>query len=623
MEGVESFGDVVLVDSDVGSYNASTAYSVVLGAEGLALQKEQNVVKAVLSAKKRMMLPMLNDSRRNEVFRSVIVSEVENFIQLNGHGPRVLDIGAGTGLLSLMAAKAGALVVVACEMNPALALVAQETVHENGMDAIVRVEAIRSTGLVLDTETDKFDMVITETLDSDLLSEGIVESLAHAIKELCKPDPVVIPHSARVFAFACRHELGNFGTRELRVCNGKICPTEKRSTRITLPGDNETIVLDGETIASIEKGRVSQVAEIFNIDFRRALELSTTRDFKENVSFECSSVANSICIFWELSVSSNSERGKRRKIDSLLCNFDPKEEYFQRHWFPVLFPLQSDGTKPRVDFVRLPDKVGAVQLNVEFGTFSKSVPFATTAFEHLLRMTRSFMVSADEKWDGEGIVVDVSDSSTFAWQICSKEPVVSLQKTHQKEWKALLRTPSIRFVSSLEEIKQQKINYFVSNLYYEDIGAKDEIASFVRFQMQVDHFKVRKAFPEKAGLVFEILKCGSLAKSSFRVPKEIEGFHHRVRFDEAESVLCSRDGWPVEETPYVFQLSSTNLQPHIPITLPKQDLDTIFDEDHCLAVSLRQESIFKRSNFAHCFFTRDKSIRRLEIRNLITFELLS
>lgn len=59
----------------------------------------------------------------------------------------VLDIGAGTGLLSLMAARAGADSVTALEMLEPMASCAEEIVRKNGYDGKIRLIASRSTEL--------------------------------------------------------------------------------------------------------------------------------------------------------------------------------------------------------------------------------------------------------------------------------------------------------------------------------------------------------------------------------------------------------------------------------------------------------------------------------------------
>lgn len=61
---------------------------------------------------------MLLDSRRNAAYREAIEQTVA--------GRRVLDVGTGSGLLAMMAARAGATQVYACEANPMLAATARE-----------------------------------------------------------------------------------------------------------------------------------------------------------------------------------------------------------------------------------------------------------------------------------------------------------------------------------------------------------------------------------------------------------------------------------------------------------------------------------------------------------------
>jgi predicted RNA methylase len=63
------------------------------------------------------MLPMLNDSDRNLAYEAAIREKIEAFTKTHGRAPHVLDLGAGTGLLTLMALKHGAARVTALEAN--------------------------------------------------------------------------------------------------------------------------------------------------------------------------------------------------------------------------------------------------------------------------------------------------------------------------------------------------------------------------------------------------------------------------------------------------------------------------------------------------------------------------
>ena len=87
---------------------------------------------------------------------------------------RVLEIGTGSGILAMMAARAGARYVITCEMVPAVAEAAQEIVALNGLSERVRVVAKKSHDL--DAERDiggRADVLVSEIVDNKLLGEGV------------------------------------------------------------------------------------------------------------------------------------------------------------------------------------------------------------------------------------------------------------------------------------------------------------------------------------------------------------------------------------------------------------------------------------------------------------------
>jgi predicted nicotinamide N-methyase len=107
---------------------------------------------------------------------------------------RVLEIGSGSGILAMMAARAGARSVVTCEMTPAIARQAAAIVAQNGYAESVRVVAKHSHKL--DAETDlggRADILVSEIIGNSLINESVLAAHEHAVRHLLKPQGRVIP----------------------------------------------------------------------------------------------------------------------------------------------------------------------------------------------------------------------------------------------------------------------------------------------------------------------------------------------------------------------------------------------------------------------------------------------
>ncbi|QAY76392.1 50S ribosomal protein L11 methyltransferase [Sphingosinicella sp. BN140058] len=138
-------------------------------------------------------IPMMNDVPRNDAFEAAIKAAID----VAGPDARVLDIGAGSGLLSLMAARAGARQVVACEMEPMIAEMAERIVARNGYAERITVHARPSTELAVGAELDRpAEILVSEILSSDLLTEKVLDTFEDAHRRLLAPDAIVIPRAA-------------------------------------------------------------------------------------------------------------------------------------------------------------------------------------------------------------------------------------------------------------------------------------------------------------------------------------------------------------------------------------------------------------------------------------------
>jgi type II protein arginine methyltransferase len=129
---------------------------------------------------------MMNDRARNAAFAAAIARRVRP-------GQLVFEIGAGAGLLALMAARAGA-DVVTCESNPAIAAVARDIVARNGLASRVTVLDKASWELAVGAGLPRpADVLIAEIFSAQLLSEDVIPSLEDAKARLLAPGGVVIP----------------------------------------------------------------------------------------------------------------------------------------------------------------------------------------------------------------------------------------------------------------------------------------------------------------------------------------------------------------------------------------------------------------------------------------------
>lgn len=148
---------------------------------------------------------MVQDQERHRLYG-------EAFRRAIRPGARVLDIGAGTGLFAMMAARAGAGEVIACERDPAVADAARNAVAANGLSHVVRIVEADSLSLQLDEPA---DVLVWDNLANNLIGVGALDTLDDAKRRLLKPDAALIPFAADVrVALAETGGVGGMGTVE-------------------------------------------------------------------------------------------------------------------------------------------------------------------------------------------------------------------------------------------------------------------------------------------------------------------------------------------------------------------------------------------------------------------------
>lgn len=138
-------------------------------------------------------VPMMNDTRRNDAFEAAILGAIAK----HGANARILDIGTGSGLLSMMAARGGARQIVTCEAVPVIAETAKRIVARNGYETQIRVVDKTSQDLQIGVDLEaRADILISEILSCDLLGEKVLDTFEDAHARLVRDGATVIPRAA-------------------------------------------------------------------------------------------------------------------------------------------------------------------------------------------------------------------------------------------------------------------------------------------------------------------------------------------------------------------------------------------------------------------------------------------
>jgi predicted RNA methylase len=152
---------------------------------------------------------MILDLERNEAYNAAIKRAVEaKKASIPDRAIHCLDMGAGSGLLSMMAARAGADYTYAAEMNSHMCDVAEECTISNGfLDKILvldrdirRMDVLRKPDGTAPELQRPVDIAVFEVFDSGLIGEGVLHILAAAQSKLLMPDASLVPCRADVFA---------------------------------------------------------------------------------------------------------------------------------------------------------------------------------------------------------------------------------------------------------------------------------------------------------------------------------------------------------------------------------------------------------------------------------------
>lgn len=135
----------------------------------------------------RIHVKMLNDRMRTQAFLTAIEEVVQE-------GDVVVDLGTGTGVLAMAAARAGARRVYAIEAG-GIGAAARALFESNGLDDRVTLVEGWSSRVA---PPEPADVLVTETIGNDPLGEQVLELARDARQRLLRPGARIIPSCVRV-----------------------------------------------------------------------------------------------------------------------------------------------------------------------------------------------------------------------------------------------------------------------------------------------------------------------------------------------------------------------------------------------------------------------------------------
>ncbi len=132
-------------------------------------------------------LKMMNDEMRNKAYLEAIKLAINN-------ESYVLEVGSGSGILSMMAASCGAKNIISCESSKSISNIAKKVISENGYENQISIINKHSTELVIGRDlSKKADIVISEILSAGFVGEAVRSTILDVKERLLKKNGKIIP----------------------------------------------------------------------------------------------------------------------------------------------------------------------------------------------------------------------------------------------------------------------------------------------------------------------------------------------------------------------------------------------------------------------------------------------
>ncbi|XP_001662010.2 protein arginine N-methyltransferase 7 isoform X1 [Aedes aegypti] len=246
---------------------------------------------------------MCHDWERNQKYDRALQLTIER-LHCEGKEAHVLDIGTGSGLLSMMAVRAGADSVTACEAFRPMADCAERVIASNGMGHRIRLVKKKSTELEVGAGKDmerKANVLVTELFDTELIGEGAIATYRHALQFLLEEGCRVIPDKATVYAQVVECPLAmSWQTPKLLCSSDGDVLLRVPEEMVNCRGSSAVFDVQLSQLPLESFNALSEPIPVFEFDWSSREALKFKRHSRNLLKVQSSGIPQAVFMWWDL-----------------------------------------------------------------------------------------------------------------------------------------------------------------------------------------------------------------------------------------------------------------------------------------------------------------------------------
>ncbi|XP_074566171.1 putative protein arginine N-methyltransferase 3 isoform X2 [Curcuma longa] len=283
---------------------------------------------------------MLSDKARMDAYQGALLNNPSLINQAT-----VLDVGCGTGILSLFAAQGGASKVIAVEASKKMAAYATQIARENDLLSgnIPGEYGVINVVQCMVEELDKFihvspssvDVIVSEWMGYCLLYESMLSSVLYARDRWLKPGGAILPDTATIFGAG----FGRGGTSLPfwenvygfdMSCIGKKVMKDSYSAPIVDTIDSREIVTETAAIHSFDLVTM----KLDDMDFTSSFELKLRTESIDDVATARTCTCYGMVLWFETGFTS-------RFCKEMPTNLSTSPYSPKTHWAQTILMLRE------------------------------------------------------------------------------------------------------------------------------------------------------------------------------------------------------------------------------------------------------------------------------------------